>query len=116
MKIPSAAAGVSSKPVSFFFISCSAAPSSGTVLKAAGGAAPAPAPGPGAGGGGGGGAGGGGGMVLSRYISHVAVSPSPSAVTLTLACDPLLYLATAFLHCGDTEEVEKLQYSGPGLP
>ena len=65
MEIPSAAAGVSSKPVSFFFISCSASPSSGTVLKAAAGAAPAPGPGPGAGGGGGGGAGGGGGMVLS---------------------------------------------------
>ena len=70
MEIPSAAAGVSSKPVSFFFISCSASPSSGTVLKAAVGAAPAPAPGPGAGGGGGGGggAGGGGGMVLSGYM------------------------------------------------
>ena len=68
MEIPSAAAGVSSKPVSFFFISCSASPSSGTVLKAAAGAAPAPAPGPGAGGGGGGGAGGGGGMVLSGYM------------------------------------------------
>ena len=55
---PSAAAGVSSCPVSFLFISWRASPRPGTILKPGGGPAPL-GPGGGAGGGGGGGAGGG---------------------------------------------------------